>query len=121
MPQCCKVFFPPQAQGDAICVFPGGSPWALLGWYLLAVNLLTFVIFGLDKWKARRRQARPAVRRIPEKTLFVLALLGGSAGALLGMRAFHHKTLHRSFRLGIPAILILQLLIPLAVALAGRR
>ena len=116
MPQACKAQFLPQAQGDHIFVLVG-SPWALLGCYLLVINLITFVIFGLDKWKAKRKQARPSVRRVPEKTLFVLALLGGSVGALLGMRVFHHKTLHRSFRLGIPAILILQLLIPLLFVL----
>ncbi len=120
MPQSCKAFFLPQAQGDTICVFLGGSPWALLGCYLLAINLITFLIFGLDKWKARRKQARPSVRRVPEKTLFLLSLLGGSVGALLGMRVFHHKTLHRSFRLGIPAILIVQLLIPLLYLLLRR-
>lgn len=54
---------------------------------------------------------------MPEKTLFLLSILGGSIGALLGMRVFHHKTLHRSFRYGIPAILILQILIPVGIAI----
>ena len=67
--------------------------------------------FGLDKWKARRKVQHESVRRVPEKTLFLLAVLGGSVGALLGMRVFHHKTLHRSFRFGIPAILAAQLLL----------
>ena len=80
--------------------------------YLLAINIATFSAFGADKRRARRESWR-----IPEKTLFLLSLLGGSAGALLGMRVFHHKTLHRSFRYGIPAILILQILIPVGIAI----
>ena len=55
------------------------------------------------------------MRRVPERTLFLLAILGGSVGALLGMRVFHHKTLHRAFRFGIPAILALQVLLPLGL------
>ena len=90
-----------------------GNPWALLGCYLLVMNLVTFLVFGLDKWKAKRKAKNEAVRRVPEKTLFLLSILGGSLGALLGMKVFHHKTLHKSFRFGIPAILALQVLIPL--------
>ena len=89
-----------------------GNPWALLAVYLLVINLVTFFIFGLDKWKAKRKTKNEAVRRVPEKTLFLLSALGGSIGALLGMKVWHHKTLHKSFRFGIPAILILQILIP---------
>ena len=72
--------------------------------YLAAVNLITFFVYGADK----RRAKIPGARRVPEKTLFALALLLGSAGALLGMRVFHHKTRHWYFRLGIPAILLAQ-------------
>lgn len=92
-----------------------GSPWGLLGLWLAAINLVTFCIFGLDKWKAKRKVKNEAVRRVPEKTLFLLSILGGSIGALLGMLVFHHKTLHKSFRYGIPAILALQILIPLGI------
>ena len=77
-------------------------------YYLAFVNLLLFVLMGADKAKAKRGS-----RRVPEATLFFLAVVGGSLGGLLGMAAFHHKTLHRSFRIGFPAILIAQL------ALAG--
>ena len=73
--------------------------------YLAAINLITFFVYGADKRRARI----PGARRVPEKTLFALALLLGSAGALLGMRVFHHKTRHWYFRFGIPAILLLQL------------
>ena len=72
--------------------------------YLAAVNFITFFVYGADKRRARI----PGARRVPEKTLFALALLLGSAGALLGMRVFHHKTRHWYFRLGIPAILLAQ-------------
>lgn len=74
--------------------------------YLLAVNAAAFVLFGADK-----RQARRGRRRIPEKTLLLSAGLGGCVGAILGMRVFHHKTLHKRFRYGLPAILALQLLL----------
>ena len=71
--------------------------------YLLAINIATFSAFGAGKRRARRESWR-----IPEKTLFLLSLLGGSAGALLGMRIFHHKTRKWYFRFGIPLLLILQ-------------
>ena len=80
--------------------------------WLILINVVTFCAFGLDKWKAKRKEKKESVRRIPEKRLLALAALGGSVGALLGMRAFRHKTLHKAFRLGIPAILALQILIP---------
>ena len=75
-------------------------------------NLLTFFAFGVDKWKAKRKVKKESVRRIPEKTLLMLAAIGGSVGALLGMRVWRHKTLHRVFRLGVPLILALQIIIP---------
>ena len=89
-----------------------GNPWVLLGCYLLVMNLITFFVFGFDKWKAKYKEKHETARRVPERTLFLLAAIGGSVGALLGMRVWHHKTLHRSFRFGIPAILILQIVIP---------
>ena len=52
---------------------------------------------------------------MPEKTLFLLSALGGSVGALLGMKVFHHKTLHKTFRFGIPAILALQIIVPIGL------
>lgn len=72
--------------------------------YLLAVNIAAFAVFGIDKRRAKKRQWR-----VPEKTLFLLALLGGSLGAVCGMCAFHHKTQHRYFRYGLPAILFAHL------------
>lgn len=73
-------------------------------WYLAAVNLVTLALYGIDKVRARRGKWR-----IPEKTLLLLPLLGGSVGALAGMHLFHHKTQHWYFRWGIPAMLLLQL------------
>ena len=102
--------FQPQAQNDFIWFFLG-SPWGLPACWLAVINLLAFLAFGLDKWKAKRKEKKESVRRVPERTLFLLAAIGGSVGALLGMKAFHHKTLHKSFRFGIPAILILQILL----------
>lgn len=74
--------------------------------YLIIINLAAFALMGIDK----RRAVRHAWR-IPEKTLFLSALLGGSIGAVAGMRFFHHKTRHRYFRYGMPAIFLLQLIL----------
>ena len=76
--------------------------------YLFVLNLLAFFLMALDKSKARR-----GVRRIPEKVLFLTAALGGSLGAILAMAAFRHKTRHLSFVVGLPLILLLQLLLAL--------
>ncbi len=72
--------------------------------YLALMNLIALLAMGIDK--ARARSGR---WRIPEKTLFLLALLGGSVGGILGIYTFRHKTLHRQFTLGFPLIFALQL------------
>ena len=74
--------------------------------YLIAINVVTFFMYGIDKWKAKRSKWR-----IPETTLLGLAAIGGSIGAWLGMRVWHHKTMHKKFQFGIPLILIIQLAI----------
>ena len=79
--------------------------------YLVVVNLINFIIMGVDKSKARKRSWR-----IPESTLFVLALIGGSIGSIAGMHLFHHKTRHWYFLYGMPAILIIQILIVVILA-----
>ena len=88
--------------GGAAASASGG--WTLLLVWLAVINLLTFIVYGADK-----RRARKGKWRVPEKTLFLLPLLGGSIGALLGMRVFHHKTKHWYFVWGIPAILLAQI------------
>lgn len=72
--------------------------------YLIITNVITFVIYGIDKWKARHDRWR-----VPESVLIFLAILGGSLGALLAMRMFHHKTKKNKFAFGIPIILVLQI------------
>ena len=114
-----KALYQPEARMTTVFAVVG-NPWALLGCYLLVMNLVTFLVFGLDKWKAKRKVKNESVRRVPERALFLLAILGGSLGALLGMKVFHHKTLHKSFRFGIPAILTLQVLIPLGLLVWSR-
>ena len=71
--------------------------------YILIINIVGFACMGSDKHKAKKN-----LWRIPEKTLFLLALAGGSAGTTLGMHLFHHKTRHWYFLYGMPAILVLQ-------------
>lgn len=79
--------------------------FVLLG-YLILINLVGFTAMFLDKRRARR-----GAFRIPESTLFTIAFMGGSLGSLIVMYLFHHKTRHRSFTVGIPLLLILQLFI----------
>ena len=74
--------------------------------YLVVINVVTFFMYGIDKWKARK-----AKLRIREAALLGLAVLGGSIGAWLGMKVWHHKTLHKKFRYGVPAIIVIQLLL----------
>lgn len=74
--------------------------------YVAAVNVVTFFIYGLDKSKAKAGRWR-----IPEANLIFLAVLGGSVGALAGMRFFHHKTRKPKFYIGIPAILLIQIIL----------
>lgn len=72
--------------------------------YVVAVNAVAFVVYGVDKYKAQK-----AKWRIRESTLLLLAAIGGSAGAWLGMKIWRHKTRHAKFRYGVPAILLIQL------------
>ena len=71
--------------------------------YLVAMNVVTFFMYGIDKWKAKRSKWR-----ISEATLLGLAVIGGSIGAWLGMRVWHHKTMHKKFQFGIPLIIVAQ-------------
>ena len=72
--------------------------------YLLAVNIATFFLYGIDKYKAKR-----GLWRISEATLLTMAAIGGSIGAWAGMRLWHHKTMHKKFKYGIPVIIIMQI------------
>ena len=74
--------------------------------YLIAINIATFFVYGIDKWKARRSKWR-----IPESTLLTLAVLGGSIGVFIGMRTWHHKTMHNKFKYGVPLIINLQVVL----------
>ena len=78
--------------------------------YLAAINIVAFFLYGIDKWKAQHDKWR-----ITEATLLWIAVAGGSIGALLGMRLWHHKTQHAKFKYGLPAILILQIATVVAV------
>ena len=74
--------------------------------YLAAINVVAFFMYGIDKWKAKKSKWR-----ISEATLLLMAVLGGSIGAWLGMKVWHHKTLHKKFRYGVPTIIIVQIAI----------
>ena len=73
-------------------------------YYLLAVNIATFLLYGIDKYKAKKGKWR-----ISEATLLTMAAIGGSIGAWAGMRLWHHKTMHKKFKYGIPVIIIMQI------------
>ena len=75
-----------------------------LAYYFLAINSVAFIVYGIDKYKAKK-----AKWRISEATLLLLAVLGGSIGAWIGMKVWHHKTMHKKFKYGIPAILLMQI------------
>ena len=105
-----KELFLPEASGQPLFATVGWF-WLVPVCYLLIINLVALFLMWRDKRLAKKENAR----RIPEKTLFLSALLGGSIGAIAGMRLFRHKTKHWYFVIGMPAILIAQ--IALAVLL----
>ncbi len=72
--------------------------------YLALINIITFIMYGADKYKAIHNQWR-----IPEATLITAAIIGGSIGAWCGMKVWHHKTMHLKFKYGVPLIFILQM------------
>ena len=72
-------------------------------YYLLAINFVSFFLYGIDKYKAKKGRWR-----ISEATLLTMAAIGGSIGAWAGMRLWHHKTMHKKFKHGIPVIMIMQ-------------
>lgn len=78
--------------------------------YFIGINLIGFAMMGIDKYKAKKRGFR-----IPEATLFIVAVIGGSIGSILGMYTFRHKTRHRSFVYGMPFILIVQIALVIAL------
>ena len=102
-------------------------------YYLIGINIVTFFVYGIDKAASMRgqsqtrlsyaehKQARPKVKwkarkskwRISEATLLMLAVIGGSIGAWLGMKVWHHKTLHKKFKYGLPLILLAQIVLVL--------
>ena len=71
---------------------------------LAAINVITFMVYGIDKLKAKKGKWR-----IPEATLLLLAIVGGSIGAWCGMKVWHHKTMHKKFKYGVPMILMIQI------------
>ncbi|SET44171.1 Uncharacterized membrane protein YsdA, DUF1294 family [Oceanobacillus limi] len=74
--------------------------------YILVVNIVGFLFMGLDKRKAKKQEWR-----LPERTLWGIAILGGAVGSLIGMRIFRHKTRHKAFVVGMPLLIILHLLV----------
>jgi len=85
--------------------------------FLICINVLTFLVYGIDKWRSTSGHLLPTGRkkvkqcnwRISEATLLILAVIGGSIGALLGMQVWHHKTMHKKFKYGLPLILLAQI------------
>ena len=78
--------------------------------YLVTINIATFFVYGIDKWKAKHSKWR-----VTEAALLLLAVLGGSIGAWLGMKVWRHKTMHKKFKYGIPLIIIVQVAVILLI------
>ena len=78
----------------------------MLFYYLIVINVVTFTVYGIDQLKAKQGSWR-----ISEATLLILAVIGGSIGALLGMKVWRHKTMHKKFKYGLPLILIIQIIL----------
>ena len=82
----------------------------LLVAYVAIINTFAFIVYGIDKLKAKKGKWR-----IPESTLLLLAIIGGSIGAWFGIKVWHHKTLHKKFKYGIPLIVIIQIVIAIYI------
>lgn len=80
-----------------------GLPLHVVLAYFITVNVLGLVLFGIDKWKAKHDKWR-----ISEATLLSVTVIGGSIGAWVGMKVWHHKTMHKKFKYGIPLVMVLQ-------------
>jgi len=80
-----------------------GLPLHVVLAYFITVNVLGLVLFGIDKWKAKHDKWR-----ISEATLLSVTAIGGSIGAWVGMKVWHHKTMHKKFKYGIPLVIVLQ-------------
>ena len=78
----------------------------LIAYYIVGINVIVFIIYGIDKLEAKKGKWR-----IPESTLLLLAIFGGSIGAWFGIKVWHHKTLHKKFKYGIPLIVVAQIAI----------
>jgi len=74
--------------------------------YMIGINIVTFILMGVDKQRARNR-----AWRIPERTFWILAIIGGSIGSFVGMRVFHHKTKHLTFTIGMPLLIGIHFLL----------
>ena len=84
-------------------------------YYLAVINTITFMVYGIDKLKAKKSEWR-----IPEATLLLLAVIGGSIGAWCGVKVWHHKTMHKKFRYGIPLIMTIQIVIIIYLSNANK-
>ncbi|MEG1190640.1 MAG: DUF1294 domain-containing protein [Oscillospiraceae bacterium] len=91
------------------------NPIYILVMYLSIMTLVTFFVMGLDKHFARKGS-----RRVSESALFLLCIVGGSVGGIVGMYVFHHKTLHKTFTFGLPVILILQIALGVLIAVVAK-
>ena len=81
-----------------------GVSFKVITFYLILINVTAFLLMGYDKHNAKKGKWR-----VPESRIFLAAAIGGSVGVWLGMQQFHHKTLHKKFKYGIPAIFLAQI------------
>ena len=88
-----------------------GSKWGFLRLWLLIINVLALLAYGLDKLLAKLKARHEKVPRLPERNLLLLAIVGGGIGAWLGMELFRHKTQHRSFRICVPLFTLIWIVV----------
>ena len=110
MMRLAKTVVEPTAKNGFIFTILG-TKWGFLWLWLLIINAAAFLAYGLDKLLAKLKARHEKVPRLPERNLLLLAIVGGGIGAWLGMEVFRHKTQHRSFRVIVPLITCLWLVI----------
>ena len=105
-----KTVAAPTAKNDFLFTILG-SKWGILWLWLLLINLVAFLAYGLDKLLSKLKEHQEKIPRLRERNLLLLAAVGGGVGAWLGMEIFRHKTKHRSFRICVPLFTLLWVVV----------
>ena len=110
MMRLAKTVVEPTAKNGFIFTILG-TKWGFLWLWLLIINAAAFLAYGLDKLLAKLKARHEKVPRLPERNLLLLAIVGGGIGAWLGMEVFRHTTQHRSFRICVPLVTLIWIVV----------